>query len=144
MEQQKVITLDDKNSIDILLQYIEVGQQKGAYLLQEAELLKRAVDVLKNNVPDAEINQSNAKNLLVQGIHKAQKHGSFTLNDAAILSKVVQYVQTIPSQAPTQITPITPTPVQHTITPTPTPVQQTNVEDLSELSEPVPLKPKEV
>ena len=42
-----VITLDNNNSIQLLTQYVEIAQQKGAYMLQEAELLKRAKECEK-------------------------------------------------------------------------------------------------
>jgi hypothetical protein len=94
MQQENVITLDNTNSIKIITQYIELSQQKGVFLLSEAELLKRAVDVCNSNVSDAEINISTAKNLLVQGIIKSQqKGGVFSLTDAALLHKVVTFIE---------------------------------------------------
>lgn len=151
--QPTVITLDNANSIQILSQYVEIAQSKGAFLLPEAELLKRAVDVLKNNVPDNEINNINGRQLLIQGIHKGQRHGSYTLNDAALLSKVVQFVemyiqslvappqtsnQEVETQQPETQQPETNNEQQEQ--------QETHIEsdDLSDLAEPVPLKPKEV
>jgi hypothetical protein len=147
-EQQEptVITLDNTNSVQILAQYIEVAQQKGAYLLNEAEILKRAMDVLINNVPDKEISEDLAKQLLIQGINKGQRHGAYTLNDAALLSKVVTFVSSSLQQGPQgpqgpQVSPETTTTTadqeqhqQHIYT----------EDDLSDLAEPIPLKPKEV
>jgi hypothetical protein len=131
-EQPTVITLDATNSAQILTQYVDHAQQKGAYLLNEAELLKRASDLLLNNVVDHEINVITARQLLVQGIHKGQRHGAYTLNDAALLHKVVSFVQTlIQSQ------------VQSIQEPTASSASQ-NTDDLSDLAEPIPLKPKEV
>lgn len=133
-----VITLDHINSIQILAQYVELAQQKGAYLLSEAELLKRAVEVLINNVHDNELNSDNSKQLLVQGVSKGQRHGAYTLNDAALLSKVVNFITTSVNQ---------PQQPQHQ----PQHQQEqsvnkeyTNIDDLSDLAEPIPLKPKEV
>lgn len=120
-----VITLDNNNSVQILTQYVEVAQQKGAYMLQEAELLKRANDVLLNAAQDTEINPTNARQLLIQGVHKGQRHGAYTLNDAALLSKVVQFMST---ETPVVDQPLT----------------SDNSDDLSDLAEPIPLKPKEV
>jgi hypothetical protein len=132
-EQPTVITLNEVNSVQILTQYIELSQQKGAYLLAEAELLKRASDFLLNNVPDPELNPVSSRQLLIQGIHKGQKHGSFTLNDAALLSKVVQFVQASLSQ------PINTTNESHS-----TQTEEEDLTDLSDLAEPIPLKPKEI
>lgn len=140
-DQPSVITLDETNSVQIMSQYIELAQQKGAYLLNEAELLKRASDVLVNNVPDHEINKNTAKQVLIQGVHKGQKSGAYTLNDAALLSKVVNFVigglptaQAVPA---TQTVPA----VQETA---PQDAAQSIDDDLSELADPIPLRPKEV
>lgn len=127
-----VITLNSQNSVQILVQYVELAQSKGAYMLNEAELLKRASDVLVNNLDDQEVTSSTAKQLLIQGVHKGQRHGAYTLNDAALLSKVVQYVSsnqdtnatTVKSSVSTKTT--------------------DDSNDLSELAEPIPLKPKEI
>ena len=113
----------------------------------EAEILKRSIDVLVNNVPDNEIHQNMAKNLLMQGIIKGQKNGAYTLNDAALLSKVVQFVNSslpeehrLPGSTPSQQTDGTQQKPQQPQQP-----QQLNDEDdLSDLAEPIPLKPKEV
>lgn len=145
-EQQEptVITLDDKNSVQIMAQYIEVAQQKGAYLLNEAEILKRSMDVLMNNVPDKEIDSTMAKQLLIQGVNKGQRHGAYTLNDAALLSKVVMFVANTlqPQDQPSQ-------PAVSNLGPQPSAPSapssvSTSSDDLSDLAEPIPLKPKEV
>lgn len=135
-----VITLDSQNSVQILSQYVEHAQQKGAYLLSEAELLKRAVEVLVNDVHDNELNKDNSIQLLIQGVHKGQRFGAYTLNDASLLSKVVNFITaSFTQQQPRQE------------------LQQSSIEqehvneevnntsdDLSDLAEPIPLKPKEV
>jgi len=141
-QEPTVITLDNKNSIQILTQYVEVAQQKGAYLLNEAEILKRAIDVSVNNVPDNEIDTNLAKQLLIQGVNKGQRHGAYTLNDASLLSKVVAFVASgVQGQAPAVATP-TPA-VESNATQDHVPVSEL-LDDLSELAEPIPLKPKEV
>ena len=130
-QEPTVITLDNQNSLQILAQYVEVAQQKGAYVLQEADILKRSVEVVLNNVPDQEIDATQAKQLLIQGVNKGQRHGAYTLNDASVLNKVVQYVissdQTL-QQPPQQ----------------PQPQPSSSSDDLTDLAEPIPLKPKEV
>lgn len=140
-----VLTLDNTNSIQILSQYIELAQQKGAFLLNEAELLKRAMDVLVNNVPDHEINKQTSIQLLIQGVNKGQRHGSYTLNDASLLSKVVQYVSSSYQPSSSEQKP------QETQTEsssnTSQEVGQEDIEsddDLADLATPIPLKPKEV
>jgi len=140
-QEPTVITLDNKNSIQILTQYVEVAQQKGAYLLNEAEILKRAIDVSVNNVPDNEIDTNLAKQLLIQGINKGQRHGAYTLNDASLLSKVVAFVASgVQGQEPKP----TPEPVvESSASQNQAPVSELS-DDLSDLAEPIPLKPKEV
>lgn len=157
LQEPAVITLDSVNSVKIIVQYIELAQTKGAYDLNEAELLKRASDVVINGVVDNELNITNSKQLLVQGIHKGQRHGAYTLNDAALLSKVVKFVlgtlnelaQTqaqaqaqspAPAQAPAQAqAPVPePAPAQSTLE-----VDDNEItDDLSSLADPIPLKPK--
>lgn len=134
-QEPSVITLNETNSIQILAQYVEVAQQKGAYLLSEAEVLKRAMDVLINNVPDKEIDKNMGTQLLIQGVNKGQRHGSYTLNDAALLSKVVLFL-TNPGNVQSNV-------VSSETSNDSTPVESQN-DDLSDLAEPIPLKPKEV
>ena len=142
-EEPTVITLDNTNSIQILAQYIEHAQQKGAFLLNEAEILKRAVEVLLNNVHDNELNESNSKSLLVQGVHKGQRHGAYTLNDASLLSKVVNFVTA--TEQPQQNPPVPDASEQQNLVKHENVSEEnTNIDDLSDLAEPIPLKPKEV
>ena len=163
-QEPTVITLDNQNSVQILAQYIEVAQQKGAYLLNEAEILKRGMDVLMNNIHDKEIDTNMAKQLLIQGVNKGQRHGAYTLNDAALLSKVVLFIAqetapapvqaskpTIPVQAskptiPVQEAPeqVQEAPEQVQEAPEQVPEEPEDSDDLSDLAEPIPLKPKEV
>ena len=150
-QQPTVITLDKNSSINIFIQYIEIAQKAGAYELKEAEILKRSTDVLINNVTDPEINENLAINLLIQGINKGQKHGgAFTLNDAALLHKVIQFMinssqpqqpsqQEISSDESTNDNDIEATPETE-----PEPEVDSGEDDLASLSEPVPLRPKEI
>lgn len=122
-QQPTVITLDSKNSIEILTSYVELAQKHGAFLLPESDILKRCKDVLLKGAQDAEINVPTARNLFVQAVNKGQSKGAYTLDDASILHKVCQYVsQNLSAEVP--------------------PVQQAKPldDDLDELSEPVPLR----
>ena len=144
-EQQEptVITLDSKNSLEILTSYVELAQQKGAFLLSEAEILKRAMDVLVNNVNDKEIDNNLALNLLVQGVNKGQRHGVYTLNDASLISKVINFLLNLYQQQPLQSIPEEPE-EQLQQEPLQEPLQQEpeldDNFDLNELSQPIPLK----
>lgn len=124
MSQPQTITLDAKNSVEILIRYTEVAQAKGAFVLQESDILKRCRDILLNSVQDTEINVPTARNLLIQAVNKGQSKGCYNLDEASILHKVCQYVTQNISD------PLTPQ-VQATA-----PVN----DDLSTLSDPVPLK----
>lgn len=152
VEDPTVITLNDKNTVEILSKYVEVAQQKGAYLIQEAEVLKRACDVLLYNIVDKEINKNMARQLLIQGVVKGQTHGAYSLNDASLLHKVIMFVSTSLQPQPE---PQPDTPQQHQSDtpqqPQPEPQPQVSLDDkqddeydLSDLAEPIPLKPKEV
>jgi hypothetical protein len=126
--QPQVITLTLENSSQILLNYIEVAQKAGAFLLQESDILKRCKDVLLSGAQDPEVNTTNARQLLIQAVIKGQSKGAYTLDDASILHKVCSFVNNALTQ------PVT-TPVTAPVT---APV--TDSDDLSELSMPVPLK----
>jgi len=156
-EQPTIITLDKNSSIKILIQYIEISQKAGAYELKEAEILKRAADVLTNNAQDPEINENLAINLLIQGINKGQKHGgAYTLNDASLLHKVIQYIINLQGPSPSvpglseNETTTSSLPQKNNSQPIVTSNNIENIEtiededDLASLSEPVPLRPKEI
>ena len=100
-----------------------------------------------NNVPDQEINQQMAIQLLIQGVNKGQKHGAYTLNDASLLSKVVQFVSTSFQQSPPNeqqsSQPQEPS-QQKQESSQPQESSQSNEDDLADLADPIPLKPKEV
>jgi hypothetical protein len=129
-QQPQVITLDNRNSVEILAQYIEVAQKVGAFLLPESDLLKRCRDVLLKGIEDPEVNVPTARNLFIQAVNKGQGKGAYSLEDASILHKVCQFV----SQNLSSDTPSLPLPV-------PVPVQDNSEDDdLTTLSDPVPLK----
>lgn len=142
-QQPQVITLDDTNSVQIILNFVDVAQSKGTFLLSEADILKRCRDVLLSNATDPEINVVQAKQLIVQSIIKGQSKGCFTLDDASILHKVCQYISTnLTGNSPPHPVQSTPTPEQQPeqqFTPTSN-IQEVDDDDLSSLSAPVPLK----
>lgn len=126
--QPQVITLDARNSVEILAQYIEVAQKAGAFLLPESDLLKRCRDVLLRGAEDPEVNVPTARNLFIQAVNKGQSRGAYSLEDASILHKVCQYVaQNLSAEPPAQ--------------PAPAPASAPeSSEDLNSLSDPVPLR----
>lgn len=135
--QENVITLDNRNTALILLQYVEVAQKSGVFLLSESELLKRCKDFLVSGTQDTEItNTKLARQLLVQAVNKGQAKGAYTLDDAALLHKVCTFVlanlETDLHSLPPVEQPPAPAPA-----PAPAQVQES---DLSELHAPVPLR----
>lgn len=148
------INLNSANCVKILMKYTELAQQKGAFSLNEAGILKRAFDVLgsESQLGDPEIDETMAKNLLVQAVHKGQRSGAYTLSDAALLDKVVQALssQALSSQAlPPQALPSQEGEIKPVVQPGSTPIknqsdQSLDLDSLDDLSAPVPLKPKEI
>lgn len=127
--QPQVITLDARNSVEILAQYIEVAQKAGAFLLPESDLLKRCRDVLLRGAEDTEVNVPTARNLFIQAVNKGQSRGAYSLEDASILHKVCQYVaQNLSVEAPQASQSAQPA------------AAESSSEDLNSLSDPVPLR----
>ena len=92
-------TITKDNAVILLPQFIEVANSKGAYLLREASLLKKACDYVKPEVKvkpqfteDDANPRATALRLLLQGAHKAQSQGSFLLQDSAALFEIVELV----------------------------------------------------
>lgn len=137
-QQPQVITLDNRNSVEILAQYIEVAQKAGAFLLPESDLLKRARDVLLRGAEDPEVNIPNARNLFIQAVNKGQSKGAYSLEDASILHKVCQFVsQNLSADAPSA----SEAPEASASTPAPASgLASSSADDLDSLSDPVPLR----
>lgn len=88
------ITVTNENCVGFIEKYIEHAQQKGAYVLQEADLLQRSLNVLKGNASDeTELNEETSRQVVVQGLVKGQKNGVYTLTDAAFLYNLVVFFQ---------------------------------------------------
>jgi hypothetical protein len=135
------INLNYPNCIQIMIKYTELIQQKGIFSLEEAQLLKRASDVLVNNVTDKDPNltKETSINLFIQSIVKGQNNGCFTLNDAFILYNVIKFLNETPlSSAPTPAPTPVPTPDNITLGVTEDEGDGDDDFDLSELSKPVP------
>lgn len=69
-----------KNRLDLLSQAAEMAQQNGIFSLDDAVIVKKAVDSAKNNE-----NLKESINVLVKIAQIAQKKGVFTLKDAFYL-----------------------------------------------------------
>lgn len=77
-KENKVMEL--KNRLDLLSQAAEMAQKNGVFSLDDAVVVKKAVDSAKNNE-----NLKEATNVLVKIAQVAQKKGVFTLKDAFYL-----------------------------------------------------------
>lgn len=154
------MSITAKEAVDMLIKYIELGQSKGSFkTFQDAYLFKRAFDVLLEQIHDPEITVDTAITIISQGLHVIQGVGGvFTITDASEIFKLLQFLgiqenrkslyntttelgntleyneqethqepQEIPQETPKE----------------PEPEQEPEDEDdfdLSELSQPVPLK----
>jgi hypothetical protein len=134
-QQPQVITLDAQNSAQILVQYVELAQKAGAFLLPESDILKRCRDVLLGGAADPEINVPQARQLLIQAVSKGQSKGAYTLDDASILHKVCQYVS---ANLSAENAPLPPQEQQ--LQQQAQELQELPSSDLSDLSAPVPLR----
>jgi hypothetical protein len=121
MSQPQQVQLTVPNAEKVLIQFVNVAQKHGVFELSEAEALLRSSNVA-NGESDADINKYQARQNLINGVIKGQKGGAYELRDAASLNTVVNFLISetrkeleAPATAPTD-------------------------EDLSELSESVPLK----
>lgn len=92
-------TINKENSIKLLTQYIDLAQQKGAFLLQEASVLKKAVDFFNPDVKKkpsfGEVGQDPeiiAITLLLRGVQRGQAHGNaYNLADAAMIWDITEF-----------------------------------------------------
>jgi len=98
MTAQPQLTKD--NAPIVLRHFIELANTKGAFLLRESHLLKKAIDYVNPEVKtkptftDNDTNpRSTALRLLIQGAHKAQQQGSFRIEDSSFLYSVCELVE---------------------------------------------------
>lgn len=91
--------INKENSIAIFVNTIKAGQAKGAFLIQEANILKKAIDYFNKDVkvkPEFGNNQDPeivAVNLLIQGCQKVQNsvNNPLSLEDAATIFECFEY-----------------------------------------------------
>jgi hypothetical protein len=126
------ITLTTENSLDFLIQYTELAQKNGVFNLQEADLLKKAVDSLKDT--PSEISKTDAQNLLTQAVAKGQSKGCYSLADASTIYNICLFLskQPSPSQPQSQAQSQEPEKLQS--------IKEEEPEELFDLSAPVPIR----
>jgi hypothetical protein len=129
-EMAEKIQLTMENAEKILCTFVERAQNSkdrgSAYELADADALVKSMTVV-GGTPVEGLNRLQARQNLINGVLKGQKHGSYSLQEAASLWTVVGFMVK-ESQKETQ---------------EPTTTTRTD-DDLSELSESVPLKPREI
>lgn len=140
MASPSVINLTIPNSIDILCKYVELAQQKGAFLLKEADLLKRSIDILTDVEKNGDISKGDCLNILIQGVNKGQQSGSYSLADAALIWRVMEYLQNISQAQATAPQATAPTPQAPVQQQQPVKTDVTEDDELASLSEPIPFK----
>lgn len=121
--QPQIVQLSKDNVLQLLYFYVDKAQSNGAFKdFEEAHQLKvsGAVCVEKQTVQGLSFEQ--ALNNLVKAVHKGQEYGkgTFNLNDASNIFQILLFIQQNKDQLHSQELKI-------------------NSQDLSELSEPVPL-----
>ena len=148
-EKPTIITLSNDNALPILVKYVEISQSKGTFNISEADILKRSIDVAVRGIKDADIDIIQAKSLLIQAIHKGQSHGDYTLNDASLLLNTISFINAQPGEYN-----VVPNKSNVTMEVTPEHIvgdgkdgdedEDDDDFDLSELSEAIPFKPREI
>ncbi len=80
-----VLTINKENVYQYIVKYIETAASKGAYTLEDADVLKQCFDTVLHNAQDNGFPLNNAKGLLTQALVKGQAHGSYTITDSSVI-----------------------------------------------------------
>ena len=126
----KKIQLTMENAEKILCTFVERAQNNketgSPYELSDADALVKSMTVVGGKLVEG-LNRLQARQNLINGVLKGQKHGCYSLQDAASLWTVVGFmVKESQSELENKS------------------VKREEDDDLSELSESVPLKPREI
>lgn len=116
-----------------LLVYIEIAQSKGVFILQESDLLKKCKDTLLFNVSHPDITQIVAINVFIQAVLKGQKLGCYTLEEASNIFNICQSISKNDTPENKEVEP-------SVIKIEPKVSEYFDDDDLSSLSDPVPIK----
>ena len=134
---QHSIPLNMENAEKILCTFVERAQNNkdrgSPYELSDADVLVKSMTVVSGTPVDG-VTRLQARQNLINGVLKGQKHGCYTLQDAASLWTVVGYIV---NETRRELSDDTPTPKMNV-------KPKVDEEDLSQLSESLPLKPREI
>lgn len=149
-KKQTVVPLNEENCFKLMGQFVEVAHSKGIFNFAESDLLKRSVDVCLNGASDSQINKETGKQLLTSGLEKGQRSGTFSLHDASVIFKVLEFLKNL-DNVPEEQQPVSQQQANSGISMTTKSKESArevnnsfSTSDLSELSAPVPLRPREV
>ena len=93
-QQPQNIQLGVDNVLQLLVHYTEKAQQAGSFDLNEAATLKASADVVINRVEIKELSFDSALDNLVKAVVKGQAHGgAYSLNDAANIVQILACAQ---------------------------------------------------
>jgi hypothetical protein len=134
------IPLTVENAEKILCTFVERAQNSkdrgSAFELSEADILVKSMAVVSGTAVEG-INKYQARQNLVNGVVKGQRHGCYSLQDASSLWTVITYLVTeTRNELAQEAQPSTQAPTMN--------VRPKDSEDLSQLSESVPLKLREI
>ena len=80
-----VLTINKDNVFQIIVKYIETANSKGAYTLEDADVLKQCFDTILHGAKDNGFPLKSAKSAIVQALVKGQARGSFTITDSSVI-----------------------------------------------------------
>lgn len=134
------IPLTVENAEKILCTFVERAQNSknrgSPFELSDADVLVKSMAVVSGTTVEG-INKFQARQNLINGVVKGQRHGCYSLQDASSLWTVISYLVTETRNELSQETqPGTQAPTMN--------VRPKDSEDLSQLSESVPLKLREI
>jgi hypothetical protein len=83
------------SSITFIIQFVELAQKNGVYVLAEADTLQKAVQSCQQYLikPDVTEDLITSLNLLINGVVKGQSKGSYSLAEASLLYNIVMFFQ---------------------------------------------------
>ena len=150
-EPPQVITLNTTNSVQLLFQHLEdLAKKPKMFFVEEVALFKSCRDVLLEGKLVQDLDAPKARQIIINSVRQALYNtGHENFNLASTINQILIFLsQNINSpleSVPVQTTPQTPQtlesqPVQEVHQDLPVESQEIEEVDLSELSEPVPLK----
>ncbi len=95
-KQPEIVKLDESNAISLLGHYVERAQQVGSLDLNEASIVKNSLDVCLRKTQPINKNFTFEKCIdnLIKAVSKGQaKGGAYSLNDAHNIVQIITFIQ---------------------------------------------------